>query len=235
MAAAGHHVYPLDAHDDTFRCEGCGQVFISDAGLAVCPNAPGTRQTAAPIRRLNLDVTYRGARELVRMMRDGLMTADLPYQRGHTWTLDQQVELVRSWLSGTPIPSIIVNDRGNPSWAAQNGWPAVSEPVYAVIDGKQRLTAAAAWFGGDFAVPASWFSAEDVLLTEVTGDGPYVRFAGLSKSAQTALAVGTSTFSFAAAKVATIADEAAIYLRVNGGGTPQTRDDMKRAAGVARP
>lgn len=191
-----------------------------------------TYQTPAPIERLRLENSYRSARELVNMMRDGLMTADLPYQRGDVWTLAQRMELVRSWLSGTPIPSVIINDRWNADWAAANG-PVGDEPGYAVIDGKQRLETARMWYDGELAVPASWFPPAEVLNFEETGDGEYVRYSGLSKAAQTSFALTVALFPFAAAKVATVRDEAAIYGRVNGGGTPQSDEDMDRAARIA--
>ena len=192
-----------------------------------------TRQTSAPIERLRLENTYRGARELVHLMRDGFMTADLPYQRGDVWTTDQRIELVRSWLTGTPIPSIIINDRYTGEWARANGGAVVDEPGYAVIDGKQRLETARMWFDGELAVPASWFPAQEVLRSEDTADGAYVRYPDLSKAEQTSLALTVALFPFAAAKVATVREEAEIYGRVNGGGTPQTAEDMDRAARIA--
>lgn len=192
-----------------------------------------SRQTGAPIERLRLENTYRSARELVNMMRDGLMTTDLPYQRGSVWTLDQRIALIRSWLSGTPIPSIIINDRWNAEWQQANG-PVGDDPGYAVIDGKQRLQTAVMWFGGALAVPASWFDSETVEVTEDTGDGPYVRYAGLSGAEQTSFALAVALFPFAAAKVGTLAAEAEIYLRVNGGGTAQAASDLDRAAHIAK-
>jgi hypothetical protein len=192
-----------------------------------------TRQTLQPIERLRLENTYRSARELVNMMRDGLMTADLPYQRGDAWTPDQRIELIRSWLSGTPIPSIIINDRYNHEWAIANGTHVVEGPGYAVIDGKQRLETARMWYDSELAVPASWFEPSEVLVTEDTDDGPYVRYSGLTKAEQTSFALTVALFPFAAAKVATLEEEAAIYGRVNGGGTPQTAEDMARAARIA--
>jgi hypothetical protein len=192
-----------------------------------------TRQTSAPIERLHLENTYRSARELIRMMDDGLMTADLPYQRGDVWAADQRIALIRSWLSGTPIPSIIINDRYTGTWADANGAMPVDEPGYAVIDGRQRLETARLWYAGKFAVPASWFLAEDVEVSEDTDDGPYVRYNGLTAPAQRDFAMNKALFPFAAAKVGTVRDEAEIYLRVNGAGTPQTDEDMERAAGIA--
>jgi hypothetical protein len=191
-----------------------------------------TRQTMTPVRRLHLESTYRSAREMVRMIADGLMTYDLPYQRGSVWTPDQRIALIRSWLDGTPIPSVIINDRWNAGWRLASG-DIGTAPGYAVIDGRQRLQTAELWFAGQLAVPASWFEASEVLAVEDTDDGHYVRYTGLTRAEQTSFAVTEALLPFAAAKVATVQAEAEIYLRVNGGGTAQSAGDMDRAARIA--
>jgi hypothetical protein len=190
-----------------------------------------TLQTAAPIERLGLEDSYRSSRELVRMIHDGLMTVDTPYQRGSVWTLRQRIELIRSLLSGTPVPSIIANDRATPAWPHTPDGPAGGY-YYAVIDGKQRLETMIAWYASELAVPASWFPPEDATETEDTEDGPYVRFAGLTPEARRAFPT-KALLPFAVAKVGSIEAEAEIYGRVNGGGTPQTAEDMARAAAIA--
>ncbi len=190
-----------------------------------------TLQTAAPIERLGLEDSYRSSRELVRMIHDGVMTVDTPYQRGSVWTHRQRVELIFSLLSGTPIPSIIANDRATPAWPHTPDGPAGGY-YYAVIDGKQRLETMIAWYASKLAVPASWFPPEDVTETEDTDDGPYVRFAGLTPAARRAFPT-RALLPFAVAKVGSVEAEAEIYGRVNGGGTPQTPEDMARAAAIA--
>lgn len=191
-----------------------------------------TRQTAAPIEHINLTATYRSVRDLVRMRDDGLLTADPPYQRQSVWTTGDQVDLVRSWLRGATIPSVILNDRDTPQWKDANG--PLHGPCYAVIDGKQRIEAGAAWLGGQLAVPASWFTAEDVTRAEETGDGRYVRYTGLSRPARTQFAMTAGMLPVATAKVATVADEAGLYLLVNRAGIAQTPADLQRAARIAR-
>jgi hypothetical protein len=148
-----------------------------------------TLQTAAPLEHLNLKTTHPSAGELVRLTREGLMTADLPYQRGSVWKLAQRVALIESWLSGTAIPAVIVNDRDSPGWYQANGGRLGDGPCYAVIDGKQRIETATAWFVGQFAVPASWFPHGDVEQAEETRDGPYVRYTGLCRGARTHFAL----------------------------------------------
>jgi Protein of unknown function DUF262 len=191
-----------------------------------------TRQTPQPIERMSLSATNRLAGELARYYTDGRLTADLPYQRGAVWTYDQRVALIKSWLSGTPIPSIIINDRMGLAWTDENGDFKAGNAHWAVIDGKQRIETAAMWFAGDLAVPASWFPADRVAAIEDTEDGPYVRFTGLTQVGQRVFE-NHALLPTATASVASVEAEAEIYVRVNGGGTAQTAEDMDRAARIA--
>ncbi|MFI0900492.1 DUF262 domain-containing protein [Streptomyces sp. NPDC020983] len=194
-----------------------------------------TRQTTAPLEHLSLNASDRQAREIVRTFTEVLgIELRPPYQRGQAWTEDQQIALIRSWLTGTPTGVVILNDRTSLEWKEANGYDPTErdEPTYACIDGQQRITAACAWFGNELAVPASWFRAEDVTATEDTDDGPYVRWGGLTLPRQRHFA-NRAHLTVASARVATVQEEAAIYLLVNGGGTPQTDADMANAADVA--
>jgi hypothetical protein len=189
-----------------------------------------TYQTSQPLDELRLSMTNRSAREIARMASEwGWMTLDAPYQRGHVWTVDQRMALVRSWVQRIPIPAIIVNLRHSRQWTDNDDqWD------YAVIDGKQRVQTAIEWFNGDLAVPASWFDPEDIATTEDTGDGPYVRFTGLTKSRRTSEELGGFQLGMCEAQLPSVAAESAVYVLVNGGGTPQTDADMARAADIAR-
>lgn len=191
-----------------------------------------TRQTSAPLYEHSLGDQFREAHGLVGLLREGSMSYDLPYQRGDVWTLDQRIGLVRSWLQGLPVPAIVVNNRGYDQ-----------QLTYAVIDGKQRLTTARMWFDGEFAVPASWFEAghvadpydiaTDPAVDEYADTGLYVRFTGLTPVGRRRLA-RRARFPFAEAHVATVEEEAALYLLLNGGGTPHTEADLARAEHVAQ-
>jgi hypothetical protein len=194
-----------------------------------------TRQTAAPLEHLSLNAADRQAREIARSFTDFGLDLTPPYQRGRVWTEDQKVALIRSWLTGTPTGVVIFNDRCTPEWKDANGYDPAErdEPIYACIDGQQRISTAIDWFGDRLAVPASWFPADDVRQVEETGDGPYVRWSGLALPQQRHFA-NRAHLTVATARVATIREEAAIYLLVNGGGTPQTDADMANAARVAR-
>ncbi|SRR5579859_1208996 len=192
-----------------------------------------TRQTDQPVERLNLQASNRLVQELVHHLADGRITVDLPYQRGPVWTLDQRIALVKSWLAGTPIPAIIANDRMNLEWEKRHGQFTAGKALWAIIDGRQRIETAAAWLGSEFAVPASWFPADSVEITEDTPDGLYVRFSGLTETARR-IFENRCALPVALGSVGSVEEEAEIYLRVNGGGTLQTGDDMARAEQIAR-
>jgi hypothetical protein len=193
-----------------------------------------TRQTSAPLTDHRLSASNRTAREFVRTMHEsGWLILDPPYQRGTVWTDDQRIALVRSWLTGIPVPGVIVNDRTNSAWIARHGRDIhATQPFIAVVDGKQRIETAIAWFTGDLAVPASWFVSDDVETTIETDDGPYVTFFGLTLAAQRVLG-NRAMLPLIETKVGSIEEEADLYLLVNGGGTPQTDADMANAAQYA--
>lgn len=187
-----------------------------------------TEQTDKPLTHLSLSASNRSAREYVNLAAEGLLWLDAPYQRGSVWTEAQQRGLVKSWKLGIPIPAVIVNDRNNPRWAERNGYDA----RYVVIDGKQRITAAIAWFTGELAVPASWFEPDHIEATVDTDDGTYVTYTGLTLKGQRLFA-NRALIPVVEAKVATVAEEAAIYLLVNTAGTAQSAEDLGRAANIA--
>jgi hypothetical protein len=189
-----------------------------------------TRQTTKPLDTLRLSPTNEPLLQLVDQWRRGSLDPNPPYQRDDVWTLDQRIALINSILTGTPLPAIITNRR--------QGMGSVRY----VIDGKQRITTARMWFDGEFAAPASWFHPEDInetitlapggLLAEEYGDtGEYVYFPGLTPSGQGGFEV-LASIPVSEGRLRTERAEAAVYLRVNGFGTPQTPADMANAVRV---
>jgi hypothetical protein len=187
-----------------------------------------TRQTAEPLENLGLVATGRNVHDLIGFIRNGHTDLNPPYQRPSVWTEDQRIGLIYSWLRGLPIPAIAVNRR-DPAW----GWSDGDRYPDAVIDGKQRLETALAWFNGKLAVPASWFDPEYVAKTVQTDDGPYVRFTGLTPTGQR-FSKREFIIPVAESKLPSITAVAEVYLIVNGGGTPQTESDMARAERVSK-
>lgn len=178
-----------------------------------------------------MQASNRSAREIARIFSstDGDIAPE--YQRGSVWTEDQRIALVRSWLMGVPIPSIVINDRIFGPWPRNVNGP-IGDFAYAAIDGKQRIETAIAWFGGELAVPASWIDSADVETTEDTPDGAYVRYTGLTISEQRHQG-NSFQLPTVEAKVATLQEEAELYLLLNGAGTVQSEDALANAARVA--
>lgn len=191
-----------------------------------------TRQTAAPLEHTSLNPAYREAWGQVENIKDGSLLLDPPYQRGSVWTLDQRIALVESWLRGLPAGVVILSNRGTGLWRSGDPYET-GLGIWAVVDGKQRLTTAMAWFAGEFAVPASWMPDDYVAETEDTDDGPYVRFTGLTQKGGIFVKRRCGFMVAEISDCTTEADEARFYLLVNGGGTQQTDDDMANAARVA--
>jgi len=171
-----------------------------------------------------------------------------PYQRGSVWTLGQRQALVKSLYMGVPIGAVIVSTLP---------YQAGREADWRVVDGKQRVEAIRAWAADEFAVPGDWFAEE---YLEQPG-ALTVSWSGLSvrgqRKFQGCMVPGLQFdaervwLGFGPGEVAPGKDdrerrwgkrteaemlvaEAELYALINGGGTPQTAEDMARAADVAR-
>ena len=193
-----------------------------------------TLQTTAPIKCITPASSQRQAFSLAQDVAEGKLDLDPPYQRGQVWDLDQRRSLVFAWLKGTPTGVVILSHRGNDLWAqATEDVYATGAPVWACVDGKQRVSTAIAWVNDDFAVPASWFPDEWVAVTEDTSDGSYLRHSGLTGTGRRKLdnRAGLLVCTYDAA--ATVSDEAGMYLLVNSGGTPQVVEAMEAARRIA--
>lgn len=108
-----------------------------------------TYQTTEPVRELSMGVSARAWGDLIHQVERGDISYDLPYQRGDVWTTGQRVMLIYSILAGTPVPALIINSRPESMWFAPDG---TRRPIYAVIDGKQRITAVQMFMDGRLAV-----------------------------------------------------------------------------------
>lgn len=185
-----------------------------------------TRQTGTPITHQSLQSFNRSAREIARMTEYGLELAP-SYQRGSVWTEEQRINLVRSWLAGVPIPAVTINDR------LASGMSGINDPAYAVIDGKQRIETAIAWFAGELAVPASWFEEDSIAETVATDDGDYVTYNGLTVVAQRHFS-NRAQLPTIEVRVKSLEEEAALYVLLEQSGTKQTANDVAKAEAIAR-
>lgn len=218
------------------------------------PPIPDGEPTPPPITRYSLDASNRPAESYLQRpdALDPTTTRDnydlaAPYQRGSVWTLDQRRALVLSFLRKVPTGSVIV--------ATQ---PYDAPHYYRVVDGVQRITTLRLWDRGEFSVPGWWWRA-DCLTDGEAARRRWVTSGELSTLGQrlykawhvstietdadrvfVEVEPGTGTTGSARqykvrrrTAAERLAYEAELYGLINGGGTPQTADDMARAARIA--
>jgi hypothetical protein len=173
-----------------------------------------TLQTSAPIERISAQPRSYTLTHYVFHAGNGKLDLDAPYQRGHVWGLARRRNLMRSVLMGLPFGSITVNNRLKAT--------RYLDTTQAVVDGKQRITTLLMWVRDEFACPASWFPPEDVLVTEETPDGPYVRCSGLRHGATRFENTQVPTLE---AELDFIEQEQDLFDLINFGGVPQGARD----------
>lgn len=115
-----------------------------------------------PLQRLPLFQSNRPIEVIHHWLQNNQLLIDPPYQRGVVWGETRQRNLIRSLLLGIPIPSIVINDRMTAEWPG--------DYCYAVIDGKQRITAIHRFLQGKFSIPGEWLGdpRENVTFPEMT-------------------------------------------------------------------
>ena len=148
--------------------------------------------------------------EYVSRATTGRMDVNTPYQLPTVWTVEQRRNLMYSWLMGLPIPAVLLNSRIE--------WPNHSTE-YAVVDGKQRIETALAWFRGELTIPREWLPTE--WLTP--GTSPMV---GLTDMTKPRMVERLMDIPFVMTQVPTIRKEALLYVLI-------TPADLKNAQRIA--
>ncbi|SKY97036.1 Protein of uncharacterised function DUF262 [Mycobacteroides abscessus subsp. bolletii] len=138
---------------------------------------------------------------------------DQPYQRGVVWGVKRKRNLIKSLLMGIPVPAIVINDRfgaefKHPGYSQDRNW------MYAIVDGKQRVSAIQGFVRGEFAVSADWF--ED-------GTGGAVRYSDLTLPQQRGFR--NSPLPTAEGQFKTLEQERELFDLVNFGGLVQGESD----------
>ena len=179
--------------------------------------------TAGPLERMRLTASASSIRAIQMWHEDGDFDMDPPYQRGHVWGEERQRQLIRSILLGIPIPSLIVNQRHLADFHHE-GYSDRRNAAYAVVDGKQRITAIVRYLRGGLMVPAAWFAAEDVNGTISTDRGPMGRFIDLTRPRQ--LDILATPMSTVMGRLSTLDEDQTVFDLVNFGGIPQGQSDF---------
>lgn len=86
---------------------------------------------------------------------------DQPYQRGVVWGLRRKQNLIKSLLMGIPIPAIVTNDRFSAGFK-HPGYDRDCNWMYAIVDGKQRVSAIQQFVNDKFPIPYRWFRDDEV-------------------------------------------------------------------------
>lgn len=180
------------------------------------------------LRHRSINGTSRSLAELVRLVDQGGLLVDTPYQRGDVWTLPQRVNLLKSLLMGVPVPAIVVNRRGGlETWERLRA--DGDETWYACIDGKQRITTMCMWLHGELAIPADWVPEDQIERLNTDGT---VSYTGLTKAGQRYQS--RWPIPMAEGQLDTLEEEAEVYLLINRAGTAHTDAELAKAEGFAR-
>lgn len=124
-----------------------------------------------------------------------------PYQRGHVWTNEQRSAFLGYWLQGGTVPTLWV-------WEPPSRKEDSGEARPELIDGKQRLTALLMWWHDEIAanVDGRMIYAKDTDKRFRVHHMIHLTFVRLESRA----------------------DVLRFYLRLNGGGTPHSADELTR-------
>lgn len=175
-----------------------------------------------PLKHRTINSSARSLSELVHDVESGDLDLDAPYQRGHVWTYEQRVNLIKSLLLGVPVAAIVISNRGANTW-----WKTevkVTDPFYACIDGKQRITTALMFMRSKLAVPAWWFDETWLTPTPFTT----VYYGELTLLGQRFFR-NQAILPVAEAKLRDIAEEAEVYDLINSAGTAHSDADLAAA------
>lgn len=114
------------------------------------------------LRRYRVNMSARGIDFFLdRDPDDPRFDMDQPYQRGAVWGVKRKRNLIKSILMGIPVPAIMINDRFSAGFS-HPGYSKDRNLMYAIVDGKQRVSAIQAFVANQFWVPRDWFYDEPI-------------------------------------------------------------------------
>ena len=137
----------------------------------------------------------------------GDLRLDPDYQRAHVWTPEQQVNYVEFQLMGGELSRTIIFNA--PFWSDHQMDP--KDTYVELLDGKQRLEAVRAFLRGDIKVfGARYDEFEDKL--------PTMEY----------------RFQFSLCVLETREEVLQLYLKLNAGGTPHSKDELDRVRALLK-
>lgn len=171
------------------------------------------------LKQWKLENAARSLGELVNGVNDGDIDLSPPYQRGDVWELPRRQALIKSVLTGVPIGAIILNDRFGAHFQHPD-YDRVTTPMYAVIDGKQRLTTLQRFVADKVPVPSNWFTADERISTE---SADTLVWSELTRP--TRIGFLRRPLAVQSATVDTMEREDELFTLINFGGVPQGCSD----------
>lgn len=191
---------------------------VSDGGRLSKVGSPPVAKTRKPLVKLKMNSS---ALTLGHWTSSGdEYDFNAPYQRGSVWEVERKQNLIKSLMQGVPTGSIVVNIR--PRNVDGEGFYG------AIVDGKQRIEAVLDFLNGDLAVPSAWFEEEDLL-----SDADMVTWNDLDDPFKRGFKY-TTVLPVLEAHVATVEEEAEIFLLINQGGVEQDEETINKAKTIAQ-
>lgn len=155
-----------------------------------------------PTARYAVDVPWTHLDNNLDTMRGGgELRLDPDYQRAHVWTPEQQTAYVEFQLQGGDVSRTIVFNA--PHWT-KHGVPP-EETYVELLDGKQRLEAVRAFLRGDLPAFGTMYPDWDDKL-------PTMEY----------------RFRFHICCLETREEVLQLYLKINAGGTPHSKEELNR-------
>lgn len=131
-----------------------------------------------------------------------MVDVDPDYQRGHVWTISQKRAFIEYFLRGGESAKDII-------FACDADGPYSQK--WRLLDGKQRVAAAIEFMSNKFGVFPDKDHPEGHLASQIDGMRPM-----------------RHTFRIRVIVAASRAEELQIYLNLNSGGTPHSREEIER-------
>ncbi len=166
--------------------------------------APSHQEPNSTLESLRLSQISRPVEFLSYLSLEGNLLLAPPYQRGDVWCEERRRNLIRSFLRGIPIPSLIINDRFRAGWGEE----------MAVIDGRQRIVTILRFLRGELKVPAAWVGLP----------GEWALYTDLPLGMQRSLRM--KPLAVCEGELRSLEEEREVFELVNFGGVAQGESDL---------
>lgn len=138
------------------------------------------------------------------------------FQRGHVWTLNQQIKYIEAIVKGTVGSSALTITLNCPDFQRDQVKDSDLQG-FVVVDGLQRLTAMRKFYNGDFRI----------FNNEIVGGADFHHFKGTRFNLKSHSGFRFNIFNFQYKK-----DVLDYYLAFNDGGTAHSQEELDRVRSI---